>query len=113
MSNIDVSLGIQNALKQAAVQTSKSPLERKGSDATHSDATRQQNADPRAKRDTVSLSDGANKIVNLNRAQELGNDLKNAAPEDLAKKLEQASKDVFRITALFNETVRAMFARWR
>lgn len=108
MTNIDVSLSVQNALKQAAVQTSKSPLERKGSDAAQ-----QQSADPRAERDTVTLSDGANKIVNLNRAQELGNDLKNAAPEDLAKKLEQASKDVFRITALFNETVRAMFARWR
>ena len=113
MTNIDVSLSVQNALKQAAVQTSKSPLERKSSDAAHSDATRQQSADPRAERDTVTLSDGANKIVNLNRAQEMGNDLKNAAPEDLAKKLEQASKDVFRITALFNETVRAMLARWR
>lgn len=108
MTNIDVSLSVQNALKQAAVQTSKSPLERKGSDAA-----KQPSADPRAKRDTVSLSDGANKIVNLNRAQELGNELKNGAPEDFSKNLKQASKDVFRITTLFNETVQALFARWR
>jgi len=113
MTTIDLSTGVRDALKQAATNTSKSPV-KSPVDRKAGASTDPAPADPRAARDTVTLSEGANKIVNLNRAQELGNELKNApAGEDFAKNLAQASTDVMRITTLFNETMKSLFARWR
>lgn len=113
MTMIDLSASVRDALKQTATATSKSPV-KSSEDRKGGASANPAPADPRAARDTVTLSDGANEIVNLNRAQELGNDLKNApAGEDISKNLAQASKDVMRITTLFNETVQALFARWR
>ncbi|MEG3617315.1 hypothetical protein V5T82_02500 [Magnetovibrio sp. PR-2] len=64
--------------------------------------------------DTVSLSGDAQKIVNLNRGQSLAEDLRTAPVDaEFAKSLETATSDVFRISELFNKTVRAAFSLWR
>ena len=64
--------------------------------------------------DTVTLSAGGQKIVNLARGAELSRDIK-AAPidETFAGKLKDASDDVFRIAKLFGGTLRALFSRGR
>ena len=64
--------------------------------------------------DTVTLSDGAQKIVNLNRGKSLADELRDApVDQDFASNLENATNDVFRISELFNKTVRAAFSLWR
>lgn len=68
----------------------------------------------RAVHDTVSLSDGGHKIVNLNRAAELGTQIKDApVDKDFADNLMQASNDVFRIGRLFTQSIRAVFNWWK
>jgi len=60
--------------------------------------------------DTVTLSEGGQKIVNLARSQDLAQDLKNAPVDaSFAAKLKQASADVLRITNLFTQAVRTAF----
>ena len=64
-----------------------------------------------AVQDTVSLSAGGQKIVNLNRSQELAQQLKNAPiDKDFAETLKQSSADVLRITQLFTETIKSAFS---
>lgn len=64
--------------------------------------------------DTVSLSAGGQKIVNLNRGQELSQQIKNApVDKDFAENLRKATQDVFRITELFTQTVKSAFNRTR
>ncbi|MCW8915534.1 MAG: hypothetical protein OQK24_06735 [Magnetovibrio sp.] len=71
-------------------------------------------AQGRVVNDTVTLSEGGSKVVNLARGESLAEDLRNApVDEDYAQKLEQATDDVFRISELFNKTVRAAFNLWR
>jgi len=64
----------------------------------------------RTVQDTVSLSEGGQKIVNLNRGQDLSASLKDA-PTDatFTDQLQKATEDVFRIMKLFSQTVRSAF----
>ena len=64
--------------------------------------------------DTVTLSDGGQKIVNLARGGELAREIR-AAPvdKDFTVNLLKAQEDIFRITRLFSETIKASFMQWR
>lgn len=64
--------------------------------------------------DTVTLSGSGQKIVNLARGQELAEEIR-AAPvdKDFAANLFKAQEDIFRITRLFTETLKALFPRRR
>ena len=63
----------------------------------------------RAINDTVELSDGA-KIVNLARGHELAEEIRSKPiDENFAADLDKAVNDVFRITNLFKETLKAAF----
>lgn len=65
-------------------------------------------------KDTVSLSEEGQKIVNLARGEELADKVRNApADGDFAATLSDASRDVFRIARLFGETIRAIFTSSR
>lgn len=67
-------------------------------------------------KDTVSLSEEGQKIVNLARGEELANAIRNApkdSDKDFAATLREAGRDIFRITRLFGETIRASFNAWR
>lgn len=60
--------------------------------------------------DTVTLSEGGHKIVNLSRGQELAKQIRTApADENFSATLRKASQDIFRITRLFGETLKASF----
>lgn len=64
--------------------------------------------------DTVSLSHGGQKIVNLNRGQELAKQIKSApVDQDFAENLRKSSQDIFRITQLFTQTVKSAFGWMR
>jgi hypothetical protein len=64
--------------------------------------------------DTVSLSAGGQKIVNLNRGQELSQQIKNApVDKDFAENLRKSTEDIFRITRLFTQTARSAFSWMR
>lgn len=64
--------------------------------------------------DTVTLTEGGQKIVNLARGQELAEEIR-AAPVDknFLSKLFKAQEDIFRITRLFTETIKAAFLAGR
>ena len=68
----------------------------------------------RAVRDTVTLSVGGHKIVNLARGQELAAEIR-AAPidDDFFANLKKAQEDIFRIIRLFGETIKAAFRQSR
>ena len=68
----------------------------------------------RAVRDTVTLSEGGHKIVNLARGQELAREIR-AAPvdKDFFANLLKAQEDIFRIMRLFGETIKAAFQQSR
>jgi hypothetical protein len=70
--------------------------------------------DPRTVRDTVTLSDGGQKIVNLARGFELANEFR-TKPVDKGffSSLGRALGDVFRIGRLFLGTIKAAFAQSR
>ncbi len=60
--------------------------------------------------DTVTLSGGGQKIVNLARGGELAKEIR-AAPldKDFAASLLKAQEDIFRINRLFSETIKTAF----
>ena len=64
--------------------------------------------------DTVTLSEGGHKIVNLARGGELAKQIR-AAPvdKDFAANLLKAQEDIFRINLLFAETIKALFLELR
>ena len=68
----------------------------------------------RAVHDTVTLSEGGHKIVNLARGQELAREIR-AAPvdENFFANLLKAQEDINRITHLFGETLKAAFQQSR
>ncbi len=68
----------------------------------------------RTVRDTVTLSEGGQKIVNLARGGELAREIR-VAPvgEDFAANLLKAQEDIFRINLLFSETIKALFLQLR
>ncbi|MBF0248365.1 MAG: hypothetical protein HQL36_09895 [Alphaproteobacteria bacterium] len=60
--------------------------------------------------DTVTLSEGGEKVVNLNRGNELAAELKRAPVDaNFAATLKSAMEDVMRIGQLFTQTVRTLF----
>jgi len=62
--------------------------------------------------DTVKLSGGGQKVVNLARGQELAEQARTApVDENYAANLFKAQEDIFRITRLFTETIKAAFPR--
>lgn len=65
-------------------------------------------------RDTVALSEGGQKIVNLARGNELAAEIR-TAPADgtFAQRLRSAVNDVTRIGRLFGETLKSAFHAWR
>ena len=60
--------------------------------------------------DTVTLSEGGQKFVNLARGREVAEEIR-AAPvdKDFAANLAKALEDIFRITRLFTETIKMAF----
>ncbi len=64
--------------------------------------------------DTVTLTEGGQKIVNLARGGELAKQIR-AAPvdKDFAANLLKAQEDIFRINLLFSETIKALFLELR
>ena len=64
----------------------------------------------RTVRDTVTLSEGGQKIINLARGREVAKEIR-AAPvdKDFAANLLKALEDIFRITRLFTETIKMAF----
>lgn len=61
-------------------------------------------------RDTVTLSNGGQKIVNLARGTELANEFRNALVDtDYGGKLAKAFEDIARVARLFTETFKSAF----
>ena len=68
----------------------------------------------RAVHDTIKLSEGGQKIVNLARGQELARQVRTApVDEDFMANLAKAQEDILRITRLFGETFKAAFQERR
>lgn len=68
----------------------------------------------RARLDTVTLSANGQKIVNLNRAQELGAELRaEKDPDAFREKLRLAMEDIRRIGKLFGEVISSLSRRPR
>ncbi len=62
--------------------------------------------------DTVKLSGGGQKAVNLARGRELAQQARTApVDENYAANLFKAQEDIFRITRLFTETIKATFPK--
>lgn len=60
--------------------------------------------------DTVEISGSASTIINLARSDELGAELRSKTVDDnFASDLKKALQDIFRITRLFTETIKAAF----
>ena len=95
--------------KERITETVKQAWERSGvlapkTAASHADTLK----------DTVTLSEGGQKIVNLGRGQELADQVRSApTDETFSATLRKATQDVFRISRLFGETLRASFNSWR
>ena len=65
-------------------------------------------------RDTVTLSEGGQKILNLARGQELAKEIRAApADENFKDILSKALDDIYRIIRLFTESVKAAFQQQR
>ena len=64
--------------------------------------------------DTVTLSEGGQKYINLARGRDLAQEIRNApTDESFEDKLKKALNDIFRIVRLFTETLKARFAQQR
>ena len=69
----------------------------------------------RTRFDTVTLSEGGQKTVNLARVNDLADDIRSRpVDENFARKLYRAMQDIFRITRLFSEIIKSafQFRRW-
>ena len=102
------------ARQAAAGGTVPAPSAGKGVGKSEGDGTGESALAGRTVRDTVTLSDGGHKIVNLARGQELAEEIR-AAPvdKDFAAILFKAQEDIFRIARLFAETLKAAFQQGR
>lgn len=64
--------------------------------------------------DTIELSENGQKIINVARGFDLANEFKKApVDENFQSNLQKAQEDIFRISRLFGETVKALFAKSR
>lgn len=60
--------------------------------------------------DTVALSEGGQKILNLARGNDLADEIRSMpVDENFARNLFKAMQDIFRITRRFSETITAIF----
>jgi len=60
--------------------------------------------------DTVTLTEGGQKIVNLARGRELADQIRSApVDENFAANLVKAQEDILRINTLFTETIKTAF----
>lgn len=109
MATIDAQhSGVRDAFTQAA-NAGKPVVSR--TVPSRDDAAKSDAGTDRTVNDTVNLSEGGQKIVNLNRGQDLAQELKNAPVDQaFADTLKQGTDDVFRITKLFTETIKAAFS---
>jgi|GEM_PF-2017374 len=109
MATIEAQLSsVRDAFVQAANAAKPAPARAPASN----DAPSKNDAGAdRTVHDTVTLSEGGEKIVNLSRGQDLAQQLKEA-PVDKAftDNLKQGTDDVFRITRLFSETIKSAFS---
>lgn len=112
MMNVDVTQHIgqsPNPTKGRVTETVKEAWERSGVLKPKTNASRADTLN-----DTVTLSEGGQKIVNFGRGLELADQIRNApADENFSSTLRKASQDIARISRLFGETVRASFNFWR
>jgi len=88
-----------------------------GAAPSNDSVAKDDSASERTVNDTVTLSEGGQKVVNLGRGRDLAQEFKNAPPSthgdpSFAEALKQATADVFRITQLFTETIKSAF-NWR
>jgi hypothetical protein len=105
MTSIDVRYGASPDLQARTQQRSA---------ATPAPTDRAGDVEARLREDTVSLSAGGEKIVNLNRGASLQAEIKSAAVDDtFADKLRRAVEDVFRVNSIFRGTVRSLFGWWK
>jgi len=106
--------GVRDAFAQAANGGKPAVLRTSSAPDGTSKSNNSGGGTDRTVHDTVTLSEGGQKIVNLHRAQDLAQDLK-TAPVDtaFADTLKQATNDVFRITQLFAETIKSAFSGFR
>lgn len=103
------------ALGRAALDKA-SPPSSPSSGAVASRASDDTGRGGRAEFDTVTLSEGGQKFVNLARGNDLADDIRSSpVDENFARKLFNALQDIFRITRLFSETIKAAFQlrRWQ
>lgn len=101
---------VRSAFRDAAARRVDESDQPRGSSQT--DSSKPVAGQDRTLQDTVELSAGAEKIVNLNRGAQLAESVKEApVDKEFATTLRQATQDVFRITKLFAQTVRALFGR--
>ncbi len=64
----------------------------------------------RTVRDTVELSEGGQRIINLGRGREFAKEIRTSpVDKDFAAKLAKALQDIFRITRLFTATIKMAF----
>jgi len=111
MTSIDVRYGASAGTQQRGAIAAESG--RASSPAPQADA-RAGDVSGRLREDTVSLSAGGEKIVNLNRGATLEAEIKSAAvDETFADKLRRAVEDVFRVNAIFRQSSRALFGWWK
>ncbi len=115
MATLDVRLG-------TGAGTPTNPLLQRAERASAPDDKATDKADDKAdaeikerlRQDTVSLSEGGQKIVNLNRGRDLSAEIKTAAiDESFADKLWKATQDVFRVNQVFQQSSRALFGWWK
>ena len=96
------------AYQPAGGGAASAPSASKG--ASPGDGAGQPAPSERTVRDTVTLSEGGQKIINLARGREVAEEIR-AAPvdKDFAATLAKAMEDIFRITRLFTETIKMAF----
>ena len=104
----DFFINIFNARRDAASKAASSSITTKPNTAPEAQEAPQTS---RTIRDTVTLSDGGQKIVNLARGNELANEFRNAPVDgDYGKKLAKAFEDISRVARLFTETFKSAFS---
>jgi len=112
MAIIDTqSSDVRSAFTQAVNGGKAAARRTEANSETNADKTSAPSSSERITLDTVTLSEGGHKIVNLGRGLDLGKELKDApVDKDFTETLKQSTDDVFRITQLFTQTVKAAFS---
>ena len=105
----DFFISIFNARQDAASKAASRSIP--GAAATKPETVPDAPQTQRTIRDTVTLSNGGQKIVNLARGNELANEFRNAPVDaDYGKRLTKAFEDISRVARLFTETFKSAFS---